>query len=456
MNITQDFTNWLILLSKYQQVIKTNWVEKTLNYLLSAQSKNEGWGAFCREKPELFYSALVVRALSSFNISTSSYKQEQVAGYFIKQIGGKFDKLTLEEICNLITIINTKAETYKNDIEKLLSIAEEKTLNNQELYTEQLAKVLSTVSCNNLTRINTVLTKHLIERLLQLQNGNGGWPAVYQESNAKSTALVLDAFLEISKNNLITDLYLDFPISSKFETSVKTGRGFLENHLKEKGWENINKSSCIILKALVLKVLGKLPSVDYKMINEGIEIVFSHMNSDGSWGLKVGLFGDIETTASCFISLIEIGENIYVPANLAKAALEKVNQELSKVTEENNLLQNNFDKLFSERSRSIITERDKLLEENKKVIRQAQATEKEYQTLKSSNQRFELELLRLQKESFIYDKVNHLFATKTPISFRTRTAIALILISLFIAYKISPDFVVWMRGVLPLESEERK
>src|SRR5205085_6923495 len=102
-----------------------------------------------------------------------------------------------------------------------------------------------------------------------------------------------------------------------------------------------------------------------QFIREGIDTVLSRINSDGSWGGGPKEAGNIEITAVCLLALTTAGENRFVPARMALAALNDLQHQLNRITDERDKLSQDFEKRVQAECGLVVTQRNDLLIENK-------------------------------------------------------------------------------------------
>jgi hypothetical protein len=134
--------------------------------------------------------------------------------------------------------------------------------------------------------------------------------------------------------------------------------------LEKTGWQQLGSAGDTFTQAMVLLALAELPLDLYEIIREGVEVVGGSRNRDGSWGGGSGETGNIEITALSLLALVAAGENRFVPASLARAALTGIGRQMEEITCERDNLRQEFEKRVQGECGKVVKERNDLLKLN--------------------------------------------------------------------------------------------
>jgi hypothetical protein len=144
--------------------------------------------------------------------------------------------------------------------------------------------------------------------------------------------------------------------------------------------------------------LADAPESDYNWIREGVDVILGKMNNDGSWGGGAGEPGTTEATGLCLLALVAAGENKYVPARLARAAVTEMQDHLDEAIGERDRLRQDVEKRVQDECGQVVGERNELLKENKRLKGDISKLKSEITKLSEVAESAELMRRRLERE----------------------------------------------------------
>jgi hypothetical protein len=179
----------------------------------------------------------------------------------------------------------------------------------------------------------------------------GGWPSLPGETGSIiPTVFALRALIANTK--------------SEERDAIHQGFHFLDSQLDAYGWSGIGTKGDTYSQAHLLRLLAETPQPNYRLVQEGVEIILSKRNSDGGWGGDFGEPSNIECTSLALVALVTSGAARFVPASLAMVALEDLNEHIATSTTELSELRDRFDAQVQLHCGQVVSERDQL---NKKI-----------------------------------------------------------------------------------------
>lgn len=382
-------TDWLGTFDSNQQIFAKDELVKSVTYLKGARNPGQGWGPYPRLPTDSHHSALAVQALSS--LSDPSYQGviADVASYFRSGFSSDVGSLSLEKICDLLTILRADG---RPDEELQVQLINELPKIYDNLIASGEARALVKVSLTLLavseSSANLQLANALTNHLVDYQRPDGAWPALSGgEVSLVTTAVTLRSLGALA--------------SERAQEARQRGLIFLYDYISRFGWGAVGKGEDVFTRASVLWTLASVPSTDYDLIRSGIESLKKLRNDDGSWGSFEGQVGNIEATSLSLLALVASGENSYVPARLAKAAVYNVQADLTTVTEERDKLKEEFETNVTAECGAVVIERNRLLTENKRL--QAEITEERKLSVKAENdlEQAEIRMSNLERELYL-------------------------------------------------------
>lgn len=387
-NVQEATTNWLSQLDGEEVVFASDRLGKTIAYLKAARAPGQGWGPYPKSASDLHHTALVLQALHYSRDKSVEATIADAASYVRKLKSDHLDTLNLEDATNMLLIVRSEQrrgnEGYVNQLIASLHRAYTTIMNGSTgISMRQLTSSLLAVL--ELGRNDLEMVKTWTDRLLDLQHPDGGWPTV----NENSSSVVATAMSLQVLNRLTGDRIME---------SLRRGLLFVGNQLTEKTWKNLGMGGDTLSTTTVLRALAETPIADYSWTKQGVDLLFTRMNPDGSWGDGPGEPGNVENTALCLLALAAAGQTRFVPARLAKVAITEVQSHLSQITDERDKLRQDIETRVNEVSDNLFRERNDLLVENENLKVRLKSIQDETQAARSAREAAEYRSLAIERE----------------------------------------------------------
>ena len=391
--MTENLDNWLELFQTHQQVFVAHHLDNAIQYLHKARNLGEGWGAYPGLPSDFHHSSLAIEALYYSCDERSIGIIADAALYLRKAKSNHLEQLNLEELTDLLMVACTEQNPDNDYIEQLLKVLQQAydtiLARKEEFSVRSMCGVLLAVLGSR--KSPQKLIQPWIDRLLNLQRtDDGSWPAVAEESGSViATAFALRVLTHVSKN--------------RGGDPIDRGLQYLQNRLEKEGWQKLGIEGDTFTQAVVLRALAEAQTTQYKQIQDGIDILINRMNLDGGWGGNAGEPSNIECTALCVLALVTSGENRFLPAHLAKAALHDTQHMLIKLTNERNQLRQDFEQKIKLHCGKVVQERDQLQKENKSLKEQLNDKNKEFHGAMEQAKNVQLRFEELQKSRYFVE-----------------------------------------------------
>lgn len=388
MSMQELTPNWLSQLDGEEVVFASDRLGRTIRYLKEARTPGKGWGPYPKSTTDLHHTALVLQALYYSRDKSLEPTIADAASYIRKTESVQLNQLSLEDVSDLLSIVRSEQRRGSEEyIAQLLATLEQAYAavleSNAGMSIRQLTSAFLAVL--ELGRSDMGLVKTWTERLVHMQHPDGGWPNVTEKSSSVvATAMALQVLTRLTGE----------------QASEALGRGLLyvRNQLAETTWKNIGMNGDTFSYTTVLRALAEIPIADYNWSKQGVDLLFTRMNSDGSWGDGPGEPGNVESTAMCLLSLAAAGQTRFVPARLAKVAIMEVQSQLNLVTDQRDKLRQDFEKRVDDVSDNLLQERNELLLENDNLKSRLKTVQEEVQSARSAQQAAEYRSLVIERE----------------------------------------------------------
>ncbi|HYW73353.1 MAG TPA: hypothetical protein VE961_20190, partial [Pyrinomonadaceae bacterium] len=326
------------------------------------------------------------------------------AATFIRESkGAMVEQLPLKDVCDLIAIARAEQrphdEIYQQKLLKAFQAIYQKIEDsNDDLPVSDLSYALIVLSES--PQPDSEIIKLWSQQLMKLQLVSGSWPAA---AGAEVGSLIATSMAVRALTHVTTEQALEI---------CQRGVKYLHKCIdSDNGWQNLGSGNDTYSQAVVLRSLAEVPTVNYGIIQAGIDTLLSRKNEDGSWGTGLGEPGNVEITSLSLLALVVAGENRFVPARLAKAALTEVQFQLTQATEERDKLSQDFARRIQDECGGVVTERNTLLKQNADLQQQLQKSETDIQQFKDMQLSFdlrrrdlELEMDRVRERSFLLSR----------------------------------------------------
>lgn len=381
-------TNWLSQLDSEEVVFASDRLGRTIRYLKEARTPGQGWGPYPKSDTDLHHTALVLQALYYSRDKSLEPTIADAASYIRKSKLPQLNQLTLEEVSDLLSIVRSEqrrsSEEYPGQLIPALEQAYGRVVeSNAGLSIRELTSAFLAVL--ELGISDSKLIKTWSERLLQMQHPDGGWPNVSEKgSSIVATAMALQVLTRLT--------------GEQASEALRRGLVYVRNQLEETTWKNIGIGGDTFSYTTVLRALAEIPMADYNWSKQGVDLLFTQMNADGSWGDGPGEPGNVESTAMCLLALAAAGQTRFVPARLAKVAIMEIQSQLNLITDQHDKLQQDFEKRVDEVSDNLFRERNELLLETENLKSRLKTVQEEVQSARDSREAAEYRSLASERE----------------------------------------------------------
>jgi hypothetical protein len=354
--MSANLEKWFQLLTTRQQIFTAAEIRSVVKFLENVRIPSEGWGLYPGLPSNLHQSALAVKALSALGDPSTQGLIVDVAIYYKENNVKTVQQLPLGDLVDLLTVVRSELSPDWEYIGKILSVIKKyhKSIlaNDYIISVRDLGALL--LSLQGLDERLAELTNSCAKKLISYQLPDGSWPASDGSPGCLiTTAIALQAF---------TDLKIDYT-----KDPIERGLHYLIKSLKAEGDQSLDYTGDTFAKATLLSALAKIPGASYQLISELVNDLLKLLNEDGGWGGGPTEPSTVECTSLALLALTDAGENRYIPARLAEAALHDLSAEVYKVSKELDQLKQDFDGKMQQQIGNVIHERDKLRKENKEI-----------------------------------------------------------------------------------------
>lgn len=351
--MTSSLEDWSGLLEAKQQTFLAPVLVKASKFLRSARNLEGGWGAYPGLPSDIHYSALAIQALYEAADELSIGVIAQATLYLRQAKGNALSKLKFQELTDLLRVMRCEQKPDYEFTQALLNtlkrIYAERPLHHDAAITRDVASMLRITM--SLDRADGDLIKSLTDTLLEQQRlDDGSWPAVSGEQGSVVATSVAIRALASTNDDRARD-------------PLARGLRFVQNQLEAHGWEASGVGDVYSL-AMILRAVSEVPGTDYELIQMGIDTLVEMVNEDGGWGGGPSEPSNIESTTLAVLALLAAGENRFVPARLASAALQESQRLLDQAINERNRLRDDVEMQVQNQINLVVQERDRLRRES--------------------------------------------------------------------------------------------
>jgi hypothetical protein len=392
-------TDWPSLLDARQKAFVNPNLDKTLTYLRTARVPGEGWGPYPKLGSDLHHSSLAIQALSNAGDASFVGTIAGAASYFRSRNEGQLHELCIEDICDLLLLIRVEQRPEDDEyVQSLISLLLDACNHLLEKGRQPSVRTICSILLAALEwgDCSQSLACMLTERLIKMQNTDGSWPSAGGDSSSiVASAMAIRVLTRLEKTD-------------DGGNTLRRGLIFLNSEIDRKTWSGIGIEGDTFSQAVVLRALAEAQSNEYKCIQDGIDILLSSMNMDGSWGGGAGEPGNVENTALSLLALVAAGENKFLPARLAKAAITDLQAQLGEVNRERDNLRQDFDRKIQDECGLVVQERNKLIKENKGLKDRTQTAEKDAKKSREALETTKLRMIQVERETQMVASDHHL------------------------------------------------
>jgi hypothetical protein len=328
----------------------------SIKYLINAANTEGCWGIQKGAPTDIYLSALSIEAIKMSNEHEYDAILENAVSRLKVIIGS--DAKTLNED-NLINILNINSDSQHNDktiekkiVSQLISLKQDNGWGKPE--PSLILSCRTILAFIKIGELQNKISRDYVDYLVRYQNSeDGGWGTT---QDSKSALIPTCFALRVLTN-----------YNDKASSNARSkGANFLIGYLDQSTWKNIEDTYVI---ANILKAIGNIEEIPYKIIKEGVEALYGKRNSDGGWGLtKKGSPSGIEATALSISALISAGENSFISASLVEEIIDSIENETGNLQNEFKELSTAIDQKVEGKIGSIIKEKNDCLKEKENLI----------------------------------------------------------------------------------------